>query len=229
MSLGIIVTLFCMDGTDVASSMRLTIYACATSCRHIIVLPWQCKSYLPTSRAISWTNHEKGSFQMRSFVLFCNCQISWRATVPGQYILVFLTLTAWRIPSGEFCLHSRLELPPDWLLLTQLRWPGLCSHLGQLLGWQWWRWSPCPLKLFCLCNPPHYLLSLWMGLFGWSRGWTDDEGLFSLPSTLVTALICSICVLALLFPCLRVTLVLTMLEGNLGALANRKAVWLHSC
>ena len=76
--------------------MRLTIYASAASCRPIMVLPWKCKSYLPTSRAISWTNHEKGSFLMRSSVLFWNCWISWRATVPGWYFLVFLTFPAWR-------------------------------------------------------------------------------------------------------------------------------------
>ena len=32
---------------------------------------------------------------MRSSVLFWNCQISQRATVPGQYLLVFFTLPAW--------------------------------------------------------------------------------------------------------------------------------------
>ena len=78
------------------SSMRPTTYASAASSRHMMVLPWKCKSYLPTSRAISWTNHEKGNFLMRSSVLFWNHQISQRATVPGQYFLVFLTLLAWR-------------------------------------------------------------------------------------------------------------------------------------
>ena len=33
---------------------------------------------------------------MRSSVLFWNWRISQRATVPGQYFLVFLTLPAWR-------------------------------------------------------------------------------------------------------------------------------------
>ena len=78
------------------SSMRLTKYASAASCRHIMVLPWKCRSYLPTSRVISRTSHEKGSFLIRSLVLFWNCQISQRATVPGQYFLVFLTLPDWR-------------------------------------------------------------------------------------------------------------------------------------
>ena len=76
--------------------MRPTTYASAASCRHIMALPWKCKSYLPTSRAISWTSHEKRSFLIRSSVLFWNCQISQRATVPGQYFLGFLTLPAWR-------------------------------------------------------------------------------------------------------------------------------------
>ena len=61
-----------------------------------MVLPWKHKSYLPTSRATSWTSCENRSFLMRSSVLFWNCQISQRATVPGQYFLVFLTLPAWR-------------------------------------------------------------------------------------------------------------------------------------
>ena len=74
--------------------MRPTTYASAASCRHIMSLPWKCKSYLPTSRAILQTKHEKGSFLMRSSVLFWNCQISQRATVPGWYFLVFLTLPA---------------------------------------------------------------------------------------------------------------------------------------
>ena len=76
--------------------MRLTTYASAASCRHMMVLPWKHKSYFPTSRAISWTNCEKGSFLIRSSVLFWNCQISQRATVPGQYFLVFFTFPAWR-------------------------------------------------------------------------------------------------------------------------------------
>ena len=76
--------------------MRPTIYASAASCRHIIVHPWKHISYLPTSRAISQTNHEKGSFQIRSSVLFWNCHISQRATIPGQYLLGFFTLPACR-------------------------------------------------------------------------------------------------------------------------------------
>ena len=76
--------------------MRLTKYASAASCKHIMVLPWKHKSYLPTSWAISWTSHEKGSFLIRIPVLFWNCQISCRTTAPDQYFLVFFTLPAWR-------------------------------------------------------------------------------------------------------------------------------------
>ena len=96
MSLGIIVTLFAWMVQRLVPSMRPTIYTSAASCRHTIALPWKCKPYLPTSRAISQTNCKKGSFWMRSSVFFWNCQISWRATVPGWYFLGFLTLPAWR-------------------------------------------------------------------------------------------------------------------------------------
>ena len=96
MSLGIIITLLACMVQRLASSMRPTTYASAASCRHIMALPWKCKSYLPTSRAILQTSHEKGSFLMRSSVLFGNCQISQRATVPDQYFLVFWTFPAWR-------------------------------------------------------------------------------------------------------------------------------------
>ena len=136
MSLGIIVTLFACMVQRLASSMILTTYASAASCRYMMVLPWKCKSYWPSSRAILQTNCEKGSFLMSS-VLFWNHQISQRATVPGWYFLVFLTFPAWRNSFwGGFASHGRSELPPDWLLLIQSRWPSLHSHLGQLLGWQ---------------------------------------------------------------------------------------------
>ena len=96
MSLGIIVTRFTCMVQRLVSSMRLTKYASAASCRHIMALPWKCRLYLPTPRAISWTSHEKRSFLIRSSVLFWNCWISQRASVPGLYFLVFLTLPAQR-------------------------------------------------------------------------------------------------------------------------------------
>ena len=58
--------------------------------------PLEVQVILPTSRAILQTNCKKGSFLMRSSVLFWNHQISPRATVPGQYFLVFFTLPAQR-------------------------------------------------------------------------------------------------------------------------------------
>ena len=76
--------------------MRPTKNASAVSCRHIMVLPCKHRSVLPTAWAISWTSHEKGSFLIRSSVLFWNCQISRRATVPGQYFLVFFTFPVLR-------------------------------------------------------------------------------------------------------------------------------------
>ena len=61
-----------------------------------MVHPWKCMLYFTPVRAISWTNCEKGSFQIRNSVLFWNWQISQRATVPGQYFWVFLTLPAFK-------------------------------------------------------------------------------------------------------------------------------------
>ena len=136
MSLGIIVTRFACRAQRLVSSMRLTKYASVASCRHIMVLPWKHRLYMPTARAVSWTSHEKGSFLIRSLVLFWNHQISQRATVPGQYFLVFLTLPAWRNSFWG-------ALPPmvGWIFLwtgssPPSRLPSLCSHLCQLSGWQ---------------------------------------------------------------------------------------------
>ena len=96
MSLGIIVTLLVCMVQRLASSMRATKNASAASCKHIMALPWKCRSVLPTAWAISWTSYEKGSFLIRSSVFFWNCQISRRATVPGWYFLVFFTFPALR-------------------------------------------------------------------------------------------------------------------------------------
>ena len=74
--------------------MRPTTYASAASCRHIIAHPWKCMLYLPTCMAILQTSHEKGSFWIRSSVLFWNYCISCRATVPGWYLLGFFTWPA---------------------------------------------------------------------------------------------------------------------------------------
>ena len=135
MSLGIIVTHFACMAQRLVSSMRPTKYASAASCRHIMALPWKHKSYLPTSRAISWTSHEKGSFLIRSSVLFWNCTDLPKSNCARPVLPGLLDLTSLEefLPGG-FASHSRLELPPDWLL-PQSRWPSFHSHLGQLSGW----------------------------------------------------------------------------------------------
>ena len=136
MSLGIIVTHFTCMAQRLASSMRPTKYASAASCRHIMVLPLKCKSYLPTSLAISWTSHEKGEFPDKELSALLelpdlpksNCA---RPVLPGLLDLTSLE----EFLLGGFASHGRSDLPPDWLL-PQSRWPSLCSHLGQLLGCQ---------------------------------------------------------------------------------------------
>ena len=136
MSLGIIVTLLVYMAQRLESSMRPTTYASAASCRHIMVLPWKCKSYLPTSRAISLTNCEKGEFPDEELgallelpdLLKSNCARPVLSDLHLSSLEEFLL--------GAFASHGQLELPPGWLLLTQCRWPSFCSHLGQLSGWQ---------------------------------------------------------------------------------------------
>ena len=175
-SLDIIVTLLACMAQRLASSMRPVTYASAASCRHMMVLPWKHKSYLPTSRAISWANCKKGSCLMRSSVLFWNCWISGRATVPRLVVPGLLNFTSWEeFLLGGFASHSWSELPPGWLLPTRCRWPGLCSHLGQLLGWQQWQWPAHILQPSCLLHPLLCLLHLLLhlssgqGLLCW--GW----------------------------------------------------------
>ena len=116
-SLGIIVTLLACMVHKLASSKRDTKNASAASCRHIMVLPWKCMSVFPTSWAISRTSRENGSFQIRSSVLFWYHRISRRATVPGRYLLVFLTFPAFR---NSF--HGALPPMVGWSFL----WAG-CS------------------------------------------------------------------------------------------------------
>ena len=111
-SLGIIVTLFAWMAHRLVSSKRDTKNASAASCRHMMALPWKHRSLLPTSWAISRTSREKGSFLMRSSVPFWYHQISWRATVPGQYFLVFFTFPAFR---NSFC--GALPLMVGWSFL----------------------------------------------------------------------------------------------------------------
>ena len=120
-SLGIIVTLLACMAHRLVSSKRDTKNASAASCRHMMALPWKHMSVLPTSWAISRTSPEKGSFRIRSSVLFWYRQISWRATVPGWYFLVFLTFPAFQ----EFLLwglasNGRMEFPSGRLPPTQM-------------------------------------------------------------------------------------------------------------
>ena len=130
------------------SSRRPTKYASAASCRVRMVCTWKCMSYLPTSRAISWTKCEKGSLHIRRFVLFWKQWISCRATVPGQYLWGFLTFPAlrnsfWRIlppmVGQSFLLTG--SSPPDidgpasaaiWAKCQVGRPPWWPPHLSQL-------------------------------------------------------------------------------------------------
>ena len=156
------------------SSMSPTKYASESCCRHKMVCPWKHRSYLPTSRAISWTNHEKGHFQMRSSVLFWNQQILWRATIPVWYFCVFFQWCSLQeFLLGGFASHSKLELLVSWLLPTQHRWPSLHSHLGQMLGWWWLWWPPHLLQLLHFCNPPDDLLWTQRGFLYWWWGCTS--------------------------------------------------------
>ena len=176
-SLGIIVTLFSCMVQRLASSMRLTTYASAASCRHIMALPWKHKSYLPTSRAILQTNCEKGSFLMRNSVLFWNCQISWRATVLGWYFLVFLTLPAQRNSFWGHCLpqwvgasswlappfpnQMALPLQPSGptvgLATMMVTWPHPPAILPPL---------PASLPLPSSSPPPSQVRASWLGMGG---------------------------------------------------------------
>ena len=200
-SLGIIVTLLACMVHRLASSKRDTKYASAASCRHMMVLPWKRMSVLPTSWAISWTSCEKGSFRIRSSVLFWYHQISWRATVPGQYLLGFLTFPAFRNSfRGALASNGRTELPSG-RLLSQSRWPSLHSHLGQLLGWQQWWWLTHFHKPIHLLNPPYHLLQClchlphgW-GAFGWGGVVHRRGGCFFSPSSFLACLASCLCLL----------------------------------
>ena len=229
MSLGIIVTLFACMVQRFMSSMRPTIYASAASCKHIIVCLWKCSSYLPTSRVILQTNCEKGSFQIRSSVLFWCCQISQRATVPGQYFLVFLTLLAFKNsfwgalpPTVDQSFFLASSSPPDI--------DGLASTAI---------WANCWVSNDCGDLPTSSSHSTSAILFIISSasggvcgagdvGCTGDEGPFAFSSTCTTA-----CILSILIPpfssFLGVTLVLAILEFRQGESTNRKAVRFWSC
>ena len=235
-SLGIIVTLLVCMAQRLVSSMGPTTYASAASCRHMMVLPWKHKSYLPTSRAISWTKCEKGSSLMRSSVLFWNCWISQRATVPGQYFLVFLTLPAWRNSFWG-------TLPPTvgWSFLAGSSLPSIDGLASTAI------WANCqvsnyegdlPTSSSCLASSTHFSASsicFSTSLPGEGSlagdGWcTGEEGLHPFSArALLTSLDLRTHLLPPFSPFLGVSFVLAMLEGKYGALTNRKTAWLGSC
>ena len=140
-----------------------------------MVLPWKCKSYLPTSRAILQTNCKKGSSDEELGALLelldlpkSNCA---RPVLPG---LLYLTSLEELLPEG-FASYGQSELPPGWLFLTQCRGPSLHSHLGQLLGWWWWWWpshilqppSPASWPLPPASSPPlSWARAPWLGIGG---------------------------------------------------------------
>ena len=151
-----------------ASSKRDTKNASAASCRHIMVLPWKRRSLLPTSWAISRTSHEKGSFRIRSSVLFWYRRISQRATVPGRYLLVFFSF-----PPLWNSFHGALPPTVGRSFLrgdSSPKTDGLASAAiwGQLSGWRRRRWPTHSLQPTCLLNPPLHLLQHLLHL---PRGW----------------------------------------------------------
>ena len=235
-SLGIIVTLLACMVQRLASSMRPTTYASAASCRHMMALPWKHKSYLPTSRAISWTNCKKGSFLIRSSVLYWNCQISQRATVLRQYFLVFLTLPAWRN-------SVQGALPPmvgQSFLLTASSWPNVDGPASAAIWVNCWVGNndgDLPTSSSLLASSTHFSASsicfstslLDKGSLA-GDGWCMGEG--GLHSFSARALLTSLNLrthLSLSFsPFFGVSFVLAMLESKSWALSNRKAAWLCS-
>ena len=140
--------------------------------------------YLPTCMVILQTSHEKGSFQIRSSVLFWNSCILWRATVQGHYLLDFFT---WSVCKNSFW----GALPPIvgqsflWAGSSppKLRWPSLHSHLDQLLGewWQWWLSPPLQLLYFFHLLLHHFCP--WWSLFnwGWGMNWRGEPSSFFYP------------------------------------------------
>ena len=135
--------------------------------------------------------------------------------MPGQYFLVFFTLPAWR---NSFW----VALPPTvaWsFLLTGSFLPNIDGLTSAAI------WANCQvsndegdLPTPSSCPASAILLIISSACGGASLagvgGCTSNEGLFSLPSIFVAALICNIHVSASLFPCLGVTFVLAILEGS---------------
>ena len=57
---------------------------------------WKHRPYFPTSWVILQTRCDKGHLHIRSSVLFWNWQISWRATIPGQYFRGLFNMPAFK-------------------------------------------------------------------------------------------------------------------------------------
>ena len=194
--------------------MRPTINTSAASCRHIIALPWKHKSYLPTSRANSQTNCKKGSFQIRSSVVFSNHWISQRATVPGQYFLVFFTLPAWRNSFWG-------ALPPTvgWIfLLTGSSLPNIDGPASAAIWAKCWvsdNKGDLPTSLSCPASAILLMISSacrGASLAGVGNGLATRASSPFLPSLWLSS---SVVFVSLhLSSCLGVTFVLAILEGN---------------
>ena len=144
-----------------------TKYACAAFCRVKMACTWKHISYHPTSRAISQTGCKKGNLRMSRSILFWNQQISWRATVPGWYLLGFFTFQA---GSNSF----QGALPPmvgQSFLLASFSLPDIDGPASAAI------WANCHvsddsvnlLQLLHLCPPPFYFIQGWRGLH--SRYW----------------------------------------------------------
>ena len=230
MSLGIIVTLLACMVQRLESSMRPTIYASAASCRHIIVHPWKCKLNLPTSRAISQTNCEKGSFWIRNSVLFWKCQMLWRGILPSQYFWVFLTFPALRNSFWG-------ALPPtvgrSFLLAGSS--PSDVDGLASAAIWSncWVDNDDGDLPTPSACSASVILLIILPASGGSSQagngGCTGDEGHLSFPPPCTTALVLKTQVLSSFSPFLGVTFILAMLECRQVKLTNGRVVqsWSH--
>ena len=168
-SLGIIVTCFACMAQRLVSSMKPTKNASAASCRHIMALSWKHRSVLPTAWAISWTSHEKGRFPDKELSALLELAGSLRrATVPGQYFLVFFTFPALRNSFWG-------ALPPMVgqsfrLTGSSPETDGPVSTAIQANCWvgKQWQWLTHFLQPSSLLYPP---LSLFHHLLHLPRGW----------------------------------------------------------
>ena len=209
-SLGIIVTLLVCMAQRLASSISLTKYASAASCRHKMVCPWKHRSYLPTSRAILQTNHEKGHFQIRSSVLFWYWHILQRAIVPSQYLWVFFSFPAVKYSflgsfpptvGGNFFWAG--SSPPN---IEGLALVAICANCqnGNDYG-------DLPVSSSCSASTTLLLISSWSrGVSCPGAGWSTGVG--GLSGWLWAAALVLTCLTLSLSPFLGIILVLTMLE-----------------